>query len=42
MPTLLNEVLMANREYAASFDKGELPMPPRTAFCHFDLHGCPS
>ncbi|MBS3963653.1 MAG: carbonic anhydrase [Methylomonas sp.] len=32
MSKLLNEVLLANRGYVASFDKGELPMPPARRF----------
>lgn len=32
MSNLLNEVLGANREYADSFDKGDLPMPPGRQF----------
>jgi len=32
MSAVLNEVLMANREYVASFDKGDLPMPPGRRF----------
>ena len=32
MSNLLNEVLGANREYAGSFDKGDLPMPPGRQF----------
>ncbi len=32
MSTVLNEVLIANRDYAASFDKGDLPMPPGRRF----------
>ncbi|WP_431067408.1 beta-class carbonic anhydrase [Methylotuvimicrobium sp.] len=32
MSNVLNEVLLANREYANSFDKGDLPMPPGRRF----------
>lgn len=32
MSIVLNEVLLANREYANSFDKGDLPMPPGRRF----------
>lgn len=32
MSSVLNEVLLANREYSASFDKGDLPMPPGRRF----------
>jgi len=32
MTTVLNEVLSANRDYAANFDKGDLPMPPGRRF----------
>jgi carbonic anhydrase len=32
MTTILNDVLMANREYVSGFDKGELPMPPGRSF----------
>ncbi|KJV06532.1 beta-class carbonic anhydrase [Methylocucumis oryzae] len=30
--SVLTEVLMANRDYAASFEKGDLPMPPGRRF----------
>ena len=40
MASVLNEVLSANRDYVASFDKGDLPLPSRQAFCHSDLYGC--
>ncbi len=30
--SVLNEVLSANRDYAATFDKGDLPMPPGRQF----------
>src|SRR5213593_2893519 len=30
--SVLEEVLAANEKYAASFDKGELPMPPARRF----------
>jgi carbonic anhydrase len=30
--SVLNEVLGANRDYAATFDKGDLPMPPGRQF----------
>ncbi len=32
MKSILNEVLLANREYAASFDKAHLVMPPARQF----------
>ncbi|HBA67523.1 MAG: carbonic anhydrase [Gammaproteobacteria bacterium HGW-Gammaproteobacteria-10] len=32
MSNVLNEVLLANREYSNSFDKGDLPMPPGRRF----------
>lgn len=32
MSEILNEVLLANRAYAASFDKGDLAMPPARRF----------
>lgn len=32
MANVLNEVLAANRDYAASFTKGDLPMPPGRRF----------
>jgi len=32
MSKLLNEVLSANAQYAADFDKGDLPMPPGRQF----------
>jgi len=32
MSKILNEVLLANREYSASFDKGDLAMPPARGF----------
>lgn len=32
MTKILNEVLIANREYVAGFDKGDLPMPPSRQF----------
>ena len=32
MSKVLNEVLLANREYAGQFDKGDLPMPPGRQF----------
>jgi len=37
MTDILNEVLKANRDYAASFDKGDLPMPPGR---HFAILTC--
>ncbi len=37
MSNILNEVLSANRDYAASFDKGDLPMPPGR---HFAILTC--
>ncbi len=37
MSSVLNEVLLANREYAAGFDKGDLPMPPGR---HFAILTC--
>jgi len=41
MSTVLNGVLMANREYAARFDKGGFAHAPKTALCHFNLYGRP-
>lgn len=32
MSNILNEVLSANRNYSAAFDKGDLPMPPGRRF----------
>ncbi len=32
MSTVHNEVLLANREYASEFSKGDLPMPPGRRF----------
>jgi carbonic anhydrase len=32
MSKVLNEVLIVNREYAANFEKGDLPMPPGRQF----------
>jgi carbonic anhydrase len=32
MGTVLNEVVSANRDYSASFDKGELAIPPGRRF----------
>lgn len=32
MSKVLNEVLLANREYVSSFNKGDLPMPPGRQF----------
>lgn len=32
MSKILNEVLHANRDYSADFDKGDLPMPPGRRF----------
>lgn len=32
MSDILNEVLLANRGYAASFEKGDLPLPPARRF----------
>ncbi|WP_031433095.1 beta-class carbonic anhydrase [Methylomarinum vadi] len=32
MSKVLNEVLLANREYVSGFDKGDLPMPPGRQF----------
>lgn len=32
MSKILNEVLLANREYASDFDKADLPMPPGRRF----------
>ena len=32
MSKILEEVLAANEQYAASFDKGDLAMPPARAF----------
>ncbi|MFZ2727797.1 MAG: carbonic anhydrase [Methylococcaceae bacterium] len=32
MSEILNEVLLANRGYAASFEKGDLPLPPARRF----------
>ena len=37
MASILNEVLSANRDYVASFDKGHLPMPPGR---HFAILTC--
>ncbi|MFZ4502575.1 MAG: beta-class carbonic anhydrase [Methylovulum sp.] len=37
MSNVLNEVLTANRDYANSFDKGDLPMPPGR---HFAILTC--
>jgi len=37
MSNILNEVLIANRDYAAGFDKGDLPMPPGR---HFAILTC--
>ncbi|MCF8007341.1 MAG: carbonic anhydrase [Methylovulum sp.] len=37
MSNVLNEVLTANRDYADSFDKGDLPMPPGR---HFAILTC--
>jgi len=37
MSSVLNEVLMANRDYAANFEKGDLPMPPGR---HFAILTC--
>jgi carbonic anhydrase len=37
MSKILNEVLTANTDYAASFDKGDLPMPPGR---HFAILTC--
>ncbi|TSA42474.1 MAG: carbonic anhydrase [Methylococcaceae bacterium] len=37
MSNILNEVLTANRDYADSFDKGDLPMPPGR---HFAILTC--
>ncbi|MDQ7090365.1 MAG: carbonic anhydrase [Methylococcales bacterium] len=37
MSKVLNEVLLANRNYAAEFDKGDLPMPPGR---HFAILTC--
>lgn len=37
MSQILNEVLLANREYAGGFDKGALPMPPGR---HFAILTC--
>ena len=32
MSNILNEVLLANREYSTNFDKGDLAMPPARSF----------
>jgi carbonic anhydrase len=37
MTNILNEVLSANRDYVAGFDKGDLPMPPGR---HFAILTC--
>ncbi len=37
MSTVLNEVLIANHDYAENFDKGDLPMPPGR---HFAILTC--
>lgn len=37
MSNVLNEVLLANRDYVAGFDKGDLPMPPGR---HFAILTC--
>ena len=37
MSKILNEVLLANSEYATGFDKGDLPMPPGR---HFAILTC--
>jgi carbonic anhydrase len=37
MSKILNEVMAANRDYAAGFDKGDLPMPPGR---HFAILTC--
>jgi carbonic anhydrase len=37
MSTVLNEVLIANQDYAENFDKGDLPMPPGR---HFAILTC--
>jgi carbonic anhydrase len=37
MSKTLNEILLANREYASSFDKADLPMPPGR---HFAILTC--
>lgn len=37
MSTILNEVMAANSDYAAKFDKGDLPMPPGR---HFAILTC--
>lgn len=37
MTKVLNEVLIANREYVSNFDKGHLPMPPSR---HFAILTC--
>jgi hypothetical protein len=37
MSKILNEVLAANHDYAAGFDKGDLPMPPGR---HFAILTC--
>jgi carbonic anhydrase len=37
MTKVLNEVLTANRDYVASFDKGDLPLPPGR---HFAILTC--
>src|SRR5512139_348574 len=37
MSKILNEVIAANRDYAAGFDKGDLPMPPGR---HFAILTC--
>ena len=37
MSKILDEVLAANHDYAAGFDKGDLPMPPGR---HFAILTC--
>ncbi len=37
MSTILNEVLLANRQYSSHFDKADLPMPPGR---HFAILTC--
>ncbi len=46
MSKILNEVLLANREYTAGFDKADLAMPPARKFAILTcmdarLGGCP-
>lgn len=43
MSKILEEVLNANKSYAAAFgEKGKLSMPPGSPLCHLNLHGRPA